>query len=202
MSEYRKKILFVGAGGILASKIFPSLAKKYDIVGIGGKRGDLKEYCVDFYSGNLLTEYGRLFEKALDRHTFDVVIWNPVQYYFTPLIQTSRESLHIEFDIAIALPLELLRSILPKSAPASVFALISSMSAFHHSANLGSYGIVKNAQLKLVEGLSVELAGRMFFKAIAPSSVPKIPTETLVDVFISAIENTEPAKILYKVATL
>lgn len=195
----RKKILFVGAGGTLASKVIPLLAEKYDIVGIAGKRQELKEYCTDFYSVNLLAEYKTVFQNVFQKHSFDVVIWNPVRYFFTPLIGTSRESLHTEFDLAVALPVECVRALLPFSTKNTIFIIISSLSAFSHSKNLASYGIIKNAQIKLVEMFTVELADRMFFKAIAPGSVPKIPTENLVENFISAIENDEPSKTLYRV---
>jgi NAD(P)-dependent dehydrogenase (short-subunit alcohol dehydrogenase family) len=200
MTEHaRKKILFVGAGGMLAAKILPTLAQHYDIIGIAGKRQELKQYCVDFYSCDLLTEYKTVFKEVLAKHVFDGIVWNPVAYYLKPLLESTRESFHIEFDIGVVLPLELVRMLVSSVAPNVVFVLVSSLSAYGYSPRLATYGVIKRAQLRLVHALSHELGDRMIFKAIAPGSVPKISTEQLVRAFTAALENSEPSETLYKI---
>lgn len=200
MSQSKKKILFIGAGGMLASRIIPSLAEQYDIVGIGGRRDDLKTHCVQFLSGNLLQEHRQLFETAFAAHAFDAVVWNPVRYFLRPLMESSRETLHTEFDLAIALPVECLRLFLAQESAEPVFILVSSLSAFHYNPKLASYGVIKNAQIKLAEVASAELGDRVHMKVVAPGSVPGIETKSLVEAFHKAIENSEPAQMIYKVA--
>jgi NAD(P)-dependent dehydrogenase (short-subunit alcohol dehydrogenase family) len=201
MGKERKKILFVGAGGQLATVVLPLLAEQYEVVGIGGRRHELKEHCVDFYVGNLLQDYGDLFQKAFEKHTFDAIIWNPVRYFFTPLLGTTRETLHTEFDIGIALPIECVKMLFnsPRVKNKTTFVIVSSGSAFRYSTNLASYGIIKNAQIKLGEILNLELSDKLCCKVIAPGSVPKLDPAILTNAFIQSIEDVGEEPLLYKV---
>ena len=79
-----------------------------------------------------------------------------------------------------------------------VFVLVSSLSAFGYAKHLPSYGIVKNAQIKLADMLSQELRDDLACKVIAPGSVKKISTPRLVEAFRASIDNSEPTKALYK----
>jgi NAD(P)-dependent dehydrogenase (short-subunit alcohol dehydrogenase family) len=195
----KKKILFVGAGGELASRIMPALSERYEIVGIGGRRDELRKYCIDFYLGELFAEYPTLFSAAFSTHRFDAIIWNPVHYYLHPLMESSRESLHAEFDMAVALPVECVRAAFGAGQKGFVMVLISSLSAFGYATHLPSYAIVKNAQIKLAEMLSHELGNDLICKVVAPGSVKKISTDRLVDAFDAALRNSEETKLLYKV---
>ncbi len=188
MEPRKKKILFVGAGGEVASKIIPLLAETYDIVGIAGKRDALRPYCVDMYSGDLFTEYQALFDTAFRTHTFDVIVWNPVKYFFTSLMESTRESLHREFDLAVALPIECVRSAREIQNFKGTFILVSSLSAFNYRKDLATYSIVKNAQIRTAEVLSLELEGVIAAKVITPSTVIHVPTEELLQLFTDAID--------------
>jgi hypothetical protein len=149
----------------------------------------------------LLTEYKELFTTVFATHTFDAIIWNPVRCFFTPLLGASRESIHTEFDLAVALPLECIRVALqvPRTESKNLFILVSSISAFRHSENLASYGIVKNAQIKLAEMLSIEVPDQLICKVIAPIRIQQIPPVVLAEAFKKAIENLEPEQVLDKV---
>ncbi len=195
----KKKLLFVGAGGELASKVLPLLSKSYDIVGIAGRRDDLRPYCVEMYKGNLLTGYQQLFETAFRAHQFDIIIWNPVRYFFTSLMQSTRESLHTEFDIAVALAVECLKTARKEQNFSGTFVLVSSLSAFGYRKDLATYSIVKNAQVRFAKVLAEELKGAVVVKIVAPGSVRAIPTESLGKAFISSLENEYPERVLYTV---
>lgn len=189
METQKKKILFVGAGGEVASKVLPLLAQTYDIVGIAGKRDALRPYCVDMYSGDLFTDYQALFDIAFRAHQFDVIVWNPVKYFFTSLMDSTRESIHREFDLAVALPIECVRAARQIQDFKGTFVIVSSMSAFNYRTDLATYSIVKNAQIRTAEVLSLELRGVVAAKVIAPSTVAHIPTEELLQLFTDAIED-------------
>lgn len=197
----KKKILFVGAGGEVASTVLPLLAKTYDIVGIAGKRDTLRPYCIDMYSGNLFNDYAALFETAFRAHKFDVIIWNPVKYFFTSLIESTRESIHREFDLAVALPIECVRSARRTQGFKGTFVIVSSMSAFNYRKDLATYSIVKNAQIRTAEVLSLELEGAVAAKVVVPSTVVHIPSEELLRLFTDAIEDTNSQKIFYKLVS-
>ncbi|OGC87993.1 hypothetical protein A2419_00810 [Candidatus Adlerbacteria bacterium RIFOXYC1_FULL_48_26] len=199
MEKQKKKILFVGAGGEVASMVLPSLAETYDIVGIAGKRDTLRQYCVEMYSGDLFSNYATLFETALRAHTFDVIVWNPVKYLFTSLMGSTREGLHREFDLAVALPIECVRSARKVQDFKGNFILVSSLSAFNYREDLATYSIVKNAQIRTAEVLSLELEGSVAAKVVAPSTVRYISSEELTQLFKTAIEDTNPQKIFYKI---
>ena len=194
----KKKILFVGAGGELASRVMPALSEQYDIVGIGGRRDELRSLCTDFHSGELFANYATLFSNVFSAHIFDAIVWNPVHYTMLPLMKSSRESLHAEFDMAVALPIECVKTAIEKGQRGFVFVLVSSLSAFGYAKHLPSYGIVKNAQIKLADMLSQELRDDLACKVIAPGSVKKISTPRLVEAFRASIDNSEPTKALYK----
>ena len=195
----REKILFVGAGGAVASVLLPSLAKHYDIVGIAGSRKDLERQCIDFYSADLIKEPG-LFSEIFSRHAFKSIVWNSVRYHPGPLLQSSRQTLHEEFDIAVALPVECLRSALEYGfGKDATFILVTSGLAFFTKESWGSYSIVKHGQVILAEYLAQELAAQgVSTKAIALGTVTDIPATTFEEVFLRAIRNADPVKILYK----
>ena len=104
MKSAAGKILFVGAGGAVAGKVLPELKKHYDIVGIAGRRRDLEPHCLEMLSGELTSEGPRLFEEVCSRHTFRAIIWDAVRYHPMTLIESSRGTLHLEFDIGVVLP--------------------------------------------------------------------------------------------------
>ena len=189
MDTRKKKILFVGAGGEVASTVLPLLAETYDIVGIAGKRDALKQYCVDMYAGNLFTDYAALFDTAFRAHTFDVIVWNPVKYFFTSLMESTRESIHREFDLAVALPIECVRAARQIQNFKGTFILVSSGSAFSYRKDLATYSIVKNAQIRTAEVLSLELQGVAVAKVITPGTVKFTSSEELLRLFTDAIED-------------
>jgi short-subunit dehydrogenase len=195
----KKKILFVGAGGELASKLLPTLSQTYDIVGIAGKRDDLRRYCVDMYRGDLIKDHRILFETACRAHTLDAIIWNPVRYFFTPFLESTRESLHIEFDLAVALPVECIKIARKEQNFTGTVVLISSMSAFGYRKDLATYSLVKNAQIKLAELLSLELGDSTVLKVVAPASVRNLAVEKIARTFIAAIENSDATQMLYTI---
>jgi len=197
MSEARDTILFVGAGGAVASKLLPGLAERYDIVGIAGKRVDLARYCIELAGGELGAEHTRLFEQACSCHRFHSIVWNAVRYFPTPLVESSREMLHREFDLAIALPLACLRAALAHGFTGT-FVIVTSGLAFGTRPPWGSYSILKRGQIVMAEYLAAELAGRVQPKAIALGAIAEIPATTLAEVFERAIENADPGKVLYK----
>src|SRR3989344_4484116 len=110
MTGEKEKVLFVGAGGPVAGELLPELAERYDIVGIAGHRRDPASYCVELGSGELTSEHERIFADAFSRYSFSAIVWNAVRYHPMPLIESSRGTLHLEFDVSIALPLECLRT--------------------------------------------------------------------------------------------
>ena len=116
----KKRVLFVGAGGAVATKLLPELSRMYDIVGIAGQHRELEPYCLELFSGELTTSYARLFEEAFSCHEFDAIVWNVVRFHPMPLIETSRGTLHLEMDLAIALPLECLRAALARGFSGSL----------------------------------------------------------------------------------
>jgi short-subunit dehydrogenase len=195
----KKKVLFVGASGAVASKLIPALSESYDIVGISRTKRDLSQHCVDFYTGDLFVQSDEIFTQVFDSREINSIIWNTVQYHPSPLLNTSRQALHAEFDLAVALPLECLRSAINHSFKDGTFLIITSLLAFGNKPTWGSYSMVKRAQVILAEYLAKELSdARIFPKAIALGSVSMIPSEVMHEAFINAIENNDPAKIIYK----
>ncbi len=195
----KKKILFVGAGGMVASAILPRLSKTYEIVGIAGKRDDLRAYCSEFYTGDLVRDHTSLFEKVFTQHVFHSIIWNPGRFFHSKLLDSSREHLLTEFDLGVALPLECLKRGKESLAPGATFVVISSTDAFNMPPGRGSYSIIKRSQVDMVGYLARELSGEdIFSKAIALGRVGEIPTDLLEKAFIRAIENAESlTKALY-----
>jgi short-subunit dehydrogenase len=172
----KKKVLFVGASGAVASKLIPELSEHYDIVGISRTKRDLSSHCVDFYAGDLFVEYAEIFAQVFDRHEFNSIIWNPVQYHPNALLNTSRQILHAEFDLAVALPLECLRSAINHSFADGTFLIVTSLLAFGNKPTWGSYSMSKRAQVILAEYLAKEISDkRIFPKAIALGSVSSDP---------------------------
>jgi len=196
----KKKVLFVGAGGTVAEKVLPRLADAYTIVGIAGHRRDLEPYCTEFHTAELTSDYEHLFEDVLSRHAFHAIVWNAVRYFPAPLLEASRSDMHIEFDIAVALPLECLRrAVAHNFKSGGTFIVVTSGLAFSTKPPWGSYSIVKRAQAILVEYLAQELSLRHIYpKAIALGAVERLLPETLEILFTHAIENSEPEKILYQ----
>jgi hypothetical protein len=200
MMQKKKKILFIGAGGQLATKILPELSQTYDIVGIAGKRDGLRRYCVDMYCGNLFTSYSQLFETVFRAHTFDAIVWNAVRYFCTSFQDGTREGIHAEFDMAVALPIECIKSARKEQSFHGSFVLVSSRAGLNfYRADLATYSLVKNAQVKLAELLSQEFQGIMDIKVVAPSAVRAISSNELVHTFVEAIENAAPQTMLYEV---
>ena len=196
--DERRKVLFVGAGGAVAGKLLPELAKTYDIVGIAGRRHELAPYCIELVHEELTSGAERLFADIFSRHTFRSIIWNAVRYHPMPLIESSRGTLNLEFDISVALPLTCLRAALTHGFAES-FIMVTSGLAFGVKPSWGSYSIVKRGQVILAEYLAVELAGKDIQpKAIALGAIAEVPSATLVQVFERAIENADPGKTLYR----
>lgn len=196
MRDARKKILFVGAGGAVAGSLLPELARRYGIVGIAGKRRDLEPHCLEMLSGELTSEGPRLFEEICSRHDFRAIIWNAVRYHPMPLIESSRGTLHLEFDLGIALPLECLKAALAHGFDGS-FVFVTSGLAFGIKPPWGSYSIVKRGQVIAAEYLARELGDRIRAKCIALGAISDIPAATLDEVFTRAIENSDPETITY-----
>jgi len=199
----RKKILFVGASGAVASRVIPFLVKTYDVVGISRKRTDTKTNCVDFYIGDLLTEHEHLFATIFALHTFDAIIWNAVRYFPQEIRQASRETLHTEFDLGVVLPLECLRTALEHQSLSGseklIFICMTSGLAFGVKPSWGSYSIVKRGQVILAEYLAQESREHVSAKAIALGAVPDTPDTILHDVIIQALESDDDTKVLYAI---
>ena len=188
----KRSVLFVGAGGQVAGRLLPGLAERYDIVGIAGRRAHLSPYCRRFIQGELTSESARLFDEALADGPFDAIIWNAVRYHLSPMMESTRGSLHLEFDLAIALPLECLRTALARGFSGR-FILVSSGFAFGFGPVHGSYSIVKRGQVILAEYLSRELAGRLEgAAAIAVRILSETPDAVLLEAFTDAIEGSVP----------
>jgi len=202
-SSRRKKILFVGASGAVASRIIPFLAETYDVVGISRKRDDMKTHCVDFYIGDLLTEHEHLFITIFALHAFDAIVWNAVRYFPQEVLRASRETLHTEFDLGVALPLECLRTALEyRSLSGSeklIFVCMTSGLAFGVKPSWGSYSIVKRGQVILAEYLAQESCEHVSARAIALGAVPDTPDSILQDVIAQALESSDDTKVLYTV---
>lgn len=200
MTGAKEKVLFVGAGGAVASKAIPELAATYDIVGIAGRRRDLERYCIEFASAELTGGAPRIFEELCSRHAFRSIVWNAVRYHPGPLLATSRGALHFEFDIGIALPLECLRAALASGfGNGATFVTVTSGLAFGMKPSWGSYAIVKRGQVIMTDYLAEELAGRGIHpKAVALGAIADVPAPTLREVFERAIDNADPGKTLYK----
>lgn len=198
METRRKKILFVGAGGEVATKVLPTLAGKYNIVGIIRNRAELSKYCVDVYSGDLFTNYAEIFDVVFRAHQFDAIVWNAVRYFSSSFQNSTREGLHAEFDIAVALPLACVKAARKEQNFKGTFSLISSRAGLKfYREDLATYSLVKNAQIKFAELLAQELEGVVAVKVIAPGAVRSIPKDELVRIFAEAIENADPKRMLY-----
>ncbi|MDO8408305.1 MAG: hypothetical protein Q7S95_03680 [bacterium] len=196
MIDSKKEILFIGAGGAVAGKLLPGLAKTYDIVGIAGRRSDLAPYCIELISGELTSEHERLFGDAFSRYAFHSIIWNAVRYHPMPLIESSRGTLHLEFDLGIALPLACLRAALAHGF-AGTFIMVTSGLAFGVKPSWGSYSIMKRGQVIMAHYFAKELGGRIHAKAIALGTIGDIPASTLRNVFERAIENADSDTVAY-----
>ncbi len=182
-----KKLLFVGASGMVAGRVLPRLCEEYEIVGISRKNKNLAQYCSTHLLGNLLTSHGELFAEAFSLHSYDVVVWNPVAFFPSRLIEARRETLHTEFDIAVALPLLCIQQYLAQAAPESKrFVGVSSQSAFGDRAPRASYSIVKRAQMDMLRTLSDECP-EILFSILAPASVSNISDEALSGGFRDAL---------------
>jgi len=198
MTNVKEKVLFVGASGAVAGKLLPRLTQTYDIIGVVGRRRELEPYCIELIGGELTSEGERLFEGVFSRHAFKSVIWNAVRYHPMPLIESPRGTLHLEFDLGIALPLTCLQVALAHGF-AGTFIMVTSGLAFGVKPLWGSYSIVKRGQVIMTEYLAGELASRSVHpKAIALGAIADVPIATLYEVFEHAIENTDPDRVLYE----
>lgn len=202
-SKERKKILFVGASGNVASRIIPFLSQTYDVVGISRARSDLRAQCVAFYLGDIEREYERIFTTVFAEHLFDAIIWNPVLYVPQNILDATRNTLHREFDLAIALPLECLRAALPytmhRSAHTLVFILVSSGLAFGQKPTWGSYSIVKRGQVILAEYLAQESHEYIHTKVVTLGAIAETPRTVLEVIFTQALEENDETKVLYRI---
>lgn len=198
MVKTRKKILFVGSSGVVARKVLPVLSKEYDIVGLSRVRKDGAPYCSRHYIGDLLHEHETIFERIFNENQFDAIVWNAVRYFPGPLHQATRPTLHTEFDLAVALPLQCLQVALRhRFGAGSPFLLISSQLAFGRKSGWGSYSVMKHAQVILADYISDELAHQVLPRVIAPSSVPLIPDMVLARAFGEALEVGDKGRTLY-----
>lgn len=169
----RKKLLFIGASGTVARILIPRLAETYDVVGVSASRDELASHCLMHFRVDLLRSSERLFEELFAKHSFEAVIWNAVRYFRQPLSKATRITLHTEFDLAVALPLECAKSYLAAHMPKEKrFIAISSQSALGYRNDLASYSIVKRGQLMLMNYLADEHPEAQFY-ALLPGSVPK-----------------------------
>ena len=134
---------------------------------------------------------------ASPRHSFDAIVWNVVRYRPAPLLESSRGTLHLEFDLGIALPIECARIAL-ECGFRGTFTVVTSGLAFGVSHHWGSYSIVKRGQVILAEYLATEAAGRLRPKAIALGTLADVPAPALAEVFLCAMRDSDPEKILYK----
>ncbi len=199
VSKKKKKILFVGASGAVAEKAIPFLSDRYDIVGISRTRDVLSKYCVGFYKGDLLNAYEQLFTSVFSEHKIEAIIWNSVVYFPQPLLSSSRETLHTEFDLAVALPLQCLsyaRLHIPKEL---TFIFVSSGLAFGQKVPWGSYSIMKRGQVIASEYLAEELKGEVVVRSIILGAVPTTLEKHIQKVFLEALEDPLSDKVLYKV---
>jgi NAD(P)-dependent dehydrogenase (short-subunit alcohol dehydrogenase family) len=196
-----KKILFIGASGVVAEKVISELSKQYDIVGVSKSNKKLRNYCTDYYTINLLQEYRTFFSMLFQKHIFDIIIWNPVAYFLLPLDKITRAMFHTEFDVGVVLALECFKSAYANGFSGNkVFIIISSLMAYGVRENRGTYSIVKQAQIRLAESLSCEYdRNDIAFKVIAYDSIPSINEATMIKSFVQSIENTNPEKITLKV---
>ena len=193
-SDKKLTLLYVGASGMLAEKVLPALSKKYSIIGLSHTHKALSEYCTHFYTGNLLTEHERIFKTIFSKHNIDAIIWTPVRYFPMPLIKSSREILHTEFDLAVALPLECLKLARAHGFHGNkTFTLVSSGLATGIKENWGSYSIAKAGENVLGAYLCTELSNSdIAVKVIAFGSLPQIQPERLTEAFCACIENADP----------
>lgn len=199
MSRKKKKILFVGASGAVAEKVLPFLSERYEIVGISRTRDTLSKYCVQLYKGDLLNSYEQLFTSTFSEHAVEAIIWNPVLYFPQPLLSVSRETLHSEFDLAIALPLECLKYARLYMRTDLAFIFVSSGLAFAQKVPWGSYSIMKRGQVIASEYLAEELKGEVVVRSIILGAVPATPEKHIQKVFSEALEDALSDKVLYKV---
>ncbi|TAJ16022.1 MAG: SDR family oxidoreductase [Dehalococcoidia bacterium] len=176
----RKRLLFVGSSGESARKLIPHLAKTYDIVGIARSRRELEPYLVEQVTGDLLTSHEQVFDAAFRDGPYDAIIWNAVAYFIEPLTESTRESLHTEFDLAVALPMVCLkRYAQSKGSSTKRFIMMSSQMAFGHKAGLGSYSVMKRAQVTLIGALALEVPD-IICSAITPGSLRRTSEEALI----------------------
>ena len=199
----KKQILFVGASGAVAQKILPHLSHTYSVIGLSRSHTTLRSYCSAYYTGDLLTENAQIFDKLFTAHTFDAIIWNVVRYFPKRLSETSREILHTEFDLGVALPTLCLQSALRHGFTHNkTFTLVSSQLAFGKKPLWGSYSITKRGQIILASYLNDELLEQgVSLKVLAPGRVPDTADTILYDACARAVENTDPEKILYTIHT-
>ena len=184
-----KKILFVGASGMVANILLPKLSETYSIIGISARRNDLASYCEEHILADLTKGGGIVLPELFLKHEFDIVIWNAVRYFKTPLLGASRLTLLTEFDLAVALPVECVR-LYAKADHAGrkkKFIAMASKSAFAYQQGLTSYGIVKQAQITLMDYLAKEVPS-ISFTAVAPSNVQKIDQEKFCASILRCIE--------------
>jgi NAD(P)-dependent dehydrogenase (short-subunit alcohol dehydrogenase family) len=197
----KKKILFVGASGAVANKIIPTLSLDNEIIGISKKNKDLEKYCKKFYTHNLLSGSKLFFESFFKQNEIDIIIWNPVVYFPKKIIESSREILHTEFDVAVALPLECLQIAIKNNFKGNKrFIMISSLLAFGYKESWASYSIVKSSQISIMNSFSKEIDSKnIIFKTIAFGAVPTITEKTMQKVFNLALGDGEGVKNIYKV---
>lgn len=193
-----ENILVVGAGGAVAEKLLPELNQTYKIVGIARRRRELEPHCIELISTELTAGASQIWDNLFSRYDFRAIIWNAVRYHPAPLLETSRGTLHLEFDLAVGLPLECLQAAIDHGFAGS-FVLVTSGLAFGTKPPWGSYSIAKRGQVILAEYLAAELhATNVLARAVALGTISAIPTRTINDVFMHAIGDADRNKVLYR----
>lgn len=197
----KKKVFFVGASGNVAQTVIPALSTSYSIVGLSKHRKDMGRYFTHLYTADLHTEYSHIFTEIMKSHTFDAVVWSPVRYFPSPILHSSREILHTEFDLAVALPLECIKiARMYGFTENKTFTFVTSGLGFDTKPNWGSYSIAKTAENMLSSSLRLELEEKdIAIKLLALGSIQKTLDSTIIQAFIDCIENTDSGKMLYRV---
>lgn len=191
----KPSLLFVGASGPVANKVLPELSKHFNIVGISRSRTELATYCTKHILGNLLVSHEELFRDAFATHTYHTVIWNAVAFFPSLIKDASRETLHTEFDLAVALPVSCVQFYLKqKTSTQKHFIGVSSKSAYGDIAPRASYSMIKRAQLETLLRLVPECPD-IHFSIIAPERVSHISDLKLLHAFIDATKSVKSGHV-------
>lgn len=185
----KPSLLFVGASGNVARKVLPDLSKYFNIVGISRSRTELAHYCTKHIVGDLLTSHEKIFRQAFSFSEYNVIIWNVVAFFPSMIKDASRETLHTEFDLAVALPISCVQYYLKQKTPfRKHFIGVSSKAAYGDVAPRASYSMIKRAQMETLLRLVPECPD-IHFSIIAPERVSHISDMKLLRAFMDATES-------------